>query len=73
MASIKLSEKNVKATRIIMTPGFLVSTLLFLAMVAKSVQPIISCNYGAKQDSRVRQALSVAILTALICGVTVSF
>ncbi|MDE6535347.1 MAG: MATE family efflux transporter [Muribaculaceae bacterium] len=40
--------------------------------VAQSAQPIISYNYGAGQRNRVNQALKVAILTALICGVTVT-
>ncbi|MDE6377425.1 MAG: MATE family efflux transporter [Duncaniella sp.] len=40
--------------------------------VAQSAQPIISFNYGAHSPSRVSQALRVALLTALICGVAVS-
>ena len=40
--------------------------------VAQSAQPIISYNYGAGQDRRVSQALKVALLTALICGLVVT-
>lgn len=40
--------------------------------VAQSAQPIISYNYGARKPHRVSQALRVAILAALICGVAVT-
>ncbi|MCM1356741.1 MAG: MATE family efflux transporter [Staphylococcus sp.] len=40
--------------------------------VAQSSQPIISYNYGAGQMTRVRQALNIALLTAVACGVTIS-
>lgn len=40
--------------------------------VAQSSQPIISFNYGAKQYYRVNQALKVALLTAVVCGVIIS-
>lgn len=36
--------------------------------VAQSAQPIISYNYGAQQYARVRQALHVSLLTAVISG-----
>ncbi len=40
--------------------------------VAQSSQPIISYNYGARQPTRVRQALHIALVTAMICGVLIS-
>lgn len=40
--------------------------------VAQSSQPIISYNYGAGQDTRVRQALNIALITASLCGVAIS-
>lgn len=40
--------------------------------VAQSSQPIISYNYGAGQPHRVRQALDIALLTAVGCGVAIS-
>ncbi|MDE5639832.1 MAG: polysaccharide biosynthesis C-terminal domain-containing protein, partial [Odoribacter sp.] len=40
--------------------------------VAQSAQPIISFNYGAHLKERVRQALRVSLLTAVICGITVT-
>lgn len=40
--------------------------------VAQSSQPIISYNYGAGQMTRVRQALNLALLTAVVCGITIS-
>ena len=36
--------------------------------VAQSAQPIISYNYGAGQPERVRGALRVSLLAALMCG-----
>lgn len=41
--------------------------------VAQSSQPIISYNYGAGQPQRVRQALRIAVATACVCGVAISF
>lgn len=40
--------------------------------VAQSAQPIISYNYGAGQKSRIAKALKVALLTATICGLSVT-
>lgn len=40
--------------------------------VAQSAQPIISFNYGAHLKERVSQALRVSLLTAVICGITVT-
>ncbi len=40
--------------------------------VAQSSQPIISYNYGARQPTRVRQALHISLVTAMICGVLIS-
>lgn len=40
--------------------------------VAQSSQPIISYNYGAVQPERVRQALNVALVAALLSGVAIS-
>lgn len=40
--------------------------------VAQSAQPIISYNYGAHNEARVVSALKVAMLTAVICGITVA-
>lgn len=40
--------------------------------VAQSSQPIISYNYGAGQWMRVRQALNVALLAAVACGMAIS-
>ena len=40
--------------------------------VAQSAQPIISYNYGAHQSDRILMALKVAMLTAAICGLTVT-
>ena len=40
--------------------------------VAQSSQPIISYNYGANQPLRVRQALNIALLAAVICGVAIA-
>lgn len=40
--------------------------------VAQSAQPIISYNYGARQDARVRQALHVSLLTAVISGIVIT-
>ena len=36
--------------------------------VAQSAQPIISFNYGAGNDSRVREAFRLSLRTATICG-----
>ena len=36
--------------------------------VAQSAQPIISYNYGAGNNSRVKAALRVSLTTAMICG-----
>ena len=41
--------------------------------VAQSAQPIISFNYGANNNERVRQTLKVSLLAALICGLSVTF
>lgn len=40
--------------------------------VAQSSQPIISYNYGAGQPDRVRQALNIALMTAVVSGVLMS-
>lgn len=40
--------------------------------VAQSSQPIISYNYGAGEMGRVRQALNIALITAVLCGVAIS-
>lgn len=40
--------------------------------VAMTSQPIISFNYGANKPERVRQALRLAISTAVICGAAIS-
>lgn len=40
--------------------------------VAQSSQPIISYNYGAGNQHRVRQALNIALLTACACGIVIS-
>jgi putative MATE family efflux protein len=40
--------------------------------VAQSSQPIISYNYGAKLEHRVRQALNVALVAAVVCGIIIS-
>lgn len=40
--------------------------------VAQSAQPIISYNYGARQDARVRQALHISLLTAVISGIIIT-
>lgn len=40
--------------------------------VAQSSQPIISYNYGSGAGRRVRQALNVALATAVICGAAIS-
>lgn len=39
--------------------------------VAQSAQPIISYNYGAKQEARVNSALRVSLLAAFLCGLGV--
>lgn len=39
--------------------------------VAQSSQPIISYNYGARQPERVRQALNIALLTAVASGAVI--
>ena len=39
--------------------------------VAQAAQPIISYNYGAKQDLRVSRTLHLSLLTALTCGIIV--
>lgn len=40
--------------------------------VAQSSQPIISYNYGSDRPDRVKEALRVALLAAVACGVTIS-
>lgn len=40
--------------------------------VAQSAQPIISFNYGADNNRRVRDALHVSLLTAIVCGTIVT-
>lgn len=40
--------------------------------IAQSAQPIISYNFGAGYNTRINQTLRVSIITALICGSTVS-
>ncbi len=40
--------------------------------VAQASQPIISYNYGAGLTVRVRQALNVALVTAIFCGMAIS-
>ncbi len=39
--------------------------------VAQAAQPIISYNYGARQNQRVTQALRLSLLTAVTCGLCV--
>ena len=41
--------------------------------VAQSSQPIISYNYGAGRMDRVRQALNIALFTAVVSGMIISF
>lgn len=36
--------------------------------IAQSAQPIISYNYGIKENARVRKAYQLALKTALLCG-----
>ncbi len=40
--------------------------------VAQASQPIISYNYGARLTERVRQALNVALVAAIFCGLAIS-
>lgn len=40
--------------------------------VAQASQPIISYNYGAGLTERVRQALNVALVAAVFCGIAIS-
>ena len=40
--------------------------------VAQSAQPIISYSYGAHRPDRVKEALKVALLAAVVCGVVIS-
>lgn len=40
--------------------------------VAQSAQPIISFNYGANKQERVKRALRLALFTAVLCGVIVA-
>jgi len=40
--------------------------------VAQASQPIISYNYGAGNDGRVRQTLNIALITACMCGVVIT-
>ncbi|MDE5941310.1 MAG: MATE family efflux transporter [Muribaculaceae bacterium] len=40
--------------------------------VALASQPIISFNYGAGQQDRVRRTLRISLVTALICGVCIT-
>ncbi len=40
--------------------------------VAQSAQPIISYNYGARQSTRVRSTLKIALWTACACGVVIA-
>lgn len=40
--------------------------------VAQSAQPIISFNHGAQHPERVSRALRISLLTAVICGMSVS-
>lgn len=40
--------------------------------VAQASQPIVSYNYGAGLTGRVRQALNVALVAAIFCGVVIS-
>lgn len=40
--------------------------------VAQSSQPIISYNYGAGQTARVRSALKIALITAIVSGLAIS-
>lgn len=40
--------------------------------VAQAAQPIISFNYGAKQEERVGRALHVSLFTAILCGLTIT-
>ncbi len=40
--------------------------------VAQASQPIISYNYGAGLTERVRQALNVALVAAIFCGLAIS-
>ena len=41
--------------------------------IAQSAQPIISYNFGLGNAGRIREAESVAIKTALLCGLAVTF
>lgn len=40
--------------------------------IAQSAQPIISYNFGAARPDRVAQAQRIALLTAVVCGLTVT-
>ena len=40
--------------------------------IAQSAQPIISYNFGRKEKHRTRETEKIAILTALLCGITVT-
>lgn len=40
--------------------------------VAQSAQPIISFNHGAQRPERVSRALRISLLTAVICGMSVT-
>lgn len=40
--------------------------------VAQSAQPIISFNYGAHRPERVGRTLRVSLLTAVVCGISVT-
>ena len=40
--------------------------------IAQSAQPIISYNYGVRSSERVRQSLTVALKTALFCGLVLT-
>lgn len=41
--------------------------------IAQSAQPIISYNFGLGDTGRIREAESVAVKTALLCGLAVTF
>ncbi len=41
--------------------------------IAQSVQPIISFNFGLRRHDRMRDAEKTALLTAVLCGLTVCF
>lgn len=65
-----LGEEGVAAFSI----GCYLFPLIFSASnaVAQAAQPIISYNYGAGNDDRVRQTLRIALFTACLSGVVIT-